>query len=192
MEPPPAPARKLIMWNHMSLDGYFEGPPNGELDWMMWGEEGREHSLAQLRSADALLFGRRTYEGMAEFWSLAKGEVADLMNELPKVVFSRTLRSADWNNSRVVAGDAATEVARLRNIPGKDLYLFGSANLAATLTRARLIDEYRVGVTPVLLGAGNPLFRASPERLSLALLGSRALKNGTLILRYAPVPPGGG
>jgi dihydrofolate reductase len=104
--------RKLIMWNLLTLDGFLEGVGSWTLDWHQygWGDELERFSLEQLRSADMLLFGRVTYEGMAAYWQTAQGEVANFMNSLPKVVFSRTLDRAEWKNTKLVKGDAASEV----------------------------------------------------------------------------------
>lgn len=180
--------RKLILWNLVTLDGLFEGRKPWEIDWHedVWGEELKQFSLEQARSADTLLFGRVTYEGMAAHWPTAKGETADFMNSVPKVVFSRTLEQAGWSNTRLVREHAEEEVARLKQQPGKDILLFGSANLAETLTRNGLIDEYRLGLTPLVLGGGTPLFKPAPERMKMTLLGARPLKSGCVILRYAP------
>lgn len=178
--------RKLIMWNLVTLDGFFEGRKSWDIDWhdTVWGEELERFSIEQSKSIGVLLFGRVTYEGMASFWPKEKGEVADFMNSVPKVVFSKTLERADWNNSRLVKGNAEEEVAKLKRQPGKDLFIFGSANLSATLTRKGLIDEYRLCLAPVVLGGGNPLFKESPERLRLRLIDSRPLKLGGVILYY--------
>lgn len=180
--------RKLITWNLMTLDGYFEGRKSWELDWhgIVWGPELEQLSIIQLKSIGVLLFGRVTYEGMASHWPTQKGEVADLMNSVPKIVFSKTLTNAAWSNTRVVREDAAEEVARLKRQSGKDLYVFGSANLSSTLAREGLIDEYRIVLTPVLLGGGNPLFKPALEQVKLKLLEARPLKSGGVILRYEP------
>src|SRR5207253_6631773 len=140
------------------------------------------------KSIGMLLFGRVTYPGMASFWPKEKGEIADFMNSVPKVVFSRTMEKAEWNNSRLVKGNAEEEVARLKKQSGKDLFIFGSANLLATLTRNGLIDEYRLCLAPVVLGGGNPLFKESPEHLKLKLTEARPLKSGGVILRYERRP----
>ena len=132
-----------------------------------------------------LLFGRKTYEGMLGYWSTATGEVAEFMNSIPKVVFSNTLETAGWSNTRLVKGRAEEEVARLRQEHGKDLFIFGSANLIASLTRLSLIDEYRIGLNPLVLGGGTPMFKPSVERLRLKLLEARPMKSGVVILRYA-------
>ena len=109
------------------------------------------------------------------------------MNNVPKVVFSRTLEKAEWNNTRLVKANAEEEVIKLKQQPGKDLFIFGSANLSATLMQHNLIDEYRLGITPVVLGGGNPLFKPNPDRLRMKLLEVRPFKTGCVILFYKPV-----
>jgi dihydrofolate reductase len=128
---------KLIMWNLMTLDGMFEGPQPWDLDFheYAWSDELERFSHEQGREVDALLFGRRTYGGMAAHWSTARGETAELMNEVPKYVFSRTLERADWANSTLVKEDAGRAVARLKEQPGKNLFVFGSADLSQPPSR---------------------------------------------------------
>jgi dihydrofolate reductase len=180
--------RKVIMWNMVTLDGFFEGAKSWEIDWhdYAWGDELEQFSIEQSKSADMLLFGRVTYEGMAGYWSSAQGEIADFMNNVPKVVFSRTLEKAEWNNTRLVKAQAEEEVTKLKQQPGKDLFIFGSANLCSTLMQKNLIDEYRLGIAPVVLGGGNPLFKPNPERMKMKLLEVRPFKTGCVILRYQP------
>jgi dihydrofolate reductase len=180
--------RRLIMWNLVTLDGFFEGPKSWDLDWheYVWGDELEQLSIEQLKSVGMLLFGRITYQGMADYWSKEKGEIAGFMNSLPKIVFSRTLDKAEWNNTRLVKDQAAEEVAKLKQQPGKDLYVFGSANLSSTLTQHGLFDEYRLALVPVLLGKGNPLFKSSPERIRLKLLEAKPLESGGTILGFQP------
>lgn len=179
---------KLIMWNLMTLDGMFEGPQPWDLDFheYAWGDELQRFALEQEREAEALLFGRRTYEGMAAHWTTAKGETADFMNAVPKYVVSRTLERADWANSTLVKENAGKAVARLKEQLGKDLFLFGSADLSTTLIRHGLFDEYRIGLVPATLGEGNPLFKRGSEPLRLQHLESRPLGDRCLLLRYQP------
>jgi len=179
--------RPLIMWNLVTLDGFFEGAKSWDLAFheTVWGDELERISIDQLRGADCLLFGRTTYEGMAAYWAKATGTVAELMNGIRKVVFSRTLARADWNNTRLVAGPAEEEVSRIKGEPGKDILIFGSANLTDSLSRRGLIDEYRIGLVPVVLGVGNPLFKAgNPMQLHLAQ--TTPLESGCTILRLHP------
>jgi dihydrofolate reductase len=177
---------RLIMWNLMTLDGFVEGP-NRDISWHfdVWGEELEQLSIEQLNAAGGLLFGRVTYELMANHWPSATGEVADFMNAAPKHVFSRTLTTSGWNNTRLYGDDAPGTVARLKRETAKDIFLFGSADLAASLIPHRLIDEFRIAVNPIILGGGTPLFK-HVERTRLKLLDSRALSTGIVILRYAP------
>jgi dihydrofolate reductase len=180
--------RKVVLCDMISLDGCYEGPGEGwrALDWHRADDAWEAYGMELLRAADVLLLGRRTYEGFAEYWSAQTGELAGLLNDIPKVVFSTTLQSADWNNSRLVRENAADEVARMKAEDGKSLLILGSADFAATLTRARLIDEYLLGINPVVLGAGRPLFPPGEERLELDLLGTRTFDSGVVVLSCAP------
>ena len=125
-------------------------------------------------------------EGMAAYWKTAKGEIADFMNSLPKVVFSRTLARAEWANTKLAKGDLVAEIRGLKRQGGRNMFVFGSANLSAALIEHGLFDEYRLGIAPALLGRGSPLFGPSSIRLRLKLLEARPLSNGCLILRYEP------
>jgi len=178
---------RIIMWNLVTLDGFFEGPRSWDLGFhkLVWDEELERFSIEQLKSAGALLFGRITYEGMAAYWTSAQGVDADFMNSLPKFVFSRTLARADWNNATLVKDQADEEVGKLKRQPGKDIYIFGSAELSSTLMRHGLIDEYRLALVPVLLGKGNPLFKPD-QKAEMRLLYAQELKSGCMILRYEP------
>ena len=177
---------KLIMWNLQTLDGFFVGARPWDLDFheAAWGDELQQFSLEQLAEVGTVLYGRATYEGMAAYWSKATGKTAEIMNALPKIVFSRTLKSADWNNTRLVSGDAADEIATLKNGSGKDLFVFGSAKLSDSLLRRGLFDELRICIAPVVLRNGTPLFKAGGARQDMTLQESRALKSGGVILRY--------
>ena len=176
------------MWNLVTLDGFFEGPKSWELDWhdSVWGDELEKYSIEQSKSTGMLLFGRVTYEGMASYWSSEKGEIADFMNTIPKIVFSKTMKKAEWNNTTLVKGNALEEVAKLKRQSGKNMFVFGSANLSSTLLEHDLFDEINLALAPVILGRGNPLFKASPDRLKMKLLEARPLKSGGVILRYEP------
>ena len=179
--------RKLIVWNMVTLDGFFEGTKPWSLEWHEkgWGPELERFSLDQAAEVGTLLFGRKTYEGMAAYWATAKGETAAFMNRIPKVVFSNTLESADWSNTRLVKGRAEDEVARLKDESGKDLFIFGSAKLVDSLIQRRLVDEHRLGLTPIVLGSGNPLFKLGGAKARLRLLEARPLTSGVVLLRYA-------
>ena len=178
--------RKLIMWNLITLDGYFEGAKNWDLTWheRVWGDALERLSLEQLESADMLLFGRVTYEGMAAYWQTAQGKIADYMNSLPKVVCSRTLQTAAWNNTTLVKDNAAEEVARLKQQGSGNIFVFGSANLSKTLINGGLFDEYRLGIAPVIHGNGRLLFSDGLKPHELELLETHSLSTGCVILRY--------
>ncbi len=176
--------RRLIVSNLMSLDGFFEGP-NHSLDWFLFDQDLFQYSVEMLHSVDTILFGRTTFQHMAAYWPFApKDEIADNMNGLPKLVFSRTLGKAEWNNSRLVKGDAAEEVSRLKQQPGKDMVILGSAKLASSLLPTGLIDEYRVILTPVLIGAGTPMFQGIQQRLRFGLKQTRLFDSGVIVLYY--------
>ena len=182
--------RKLFSFNMVTLDGYFEGP-NHEIDWHNVDGEFNEFAIEQTGAVDMLLFGRVTYQLMASYWptpDAIKNDpiVADLMNRLPKIVFSRTLEKVEWNNTRLVKDHVAEEIVKLKQQPGKDLALFGSANLMSTLTQLDLIDEHRIMVNPVILGGGNPLFKRTNDTLSLKLVKTRVFGNGNVLLCYQP------
>lgn len=178
--------RKLIMWNLITLDGYFEGEKSWDLPWheQVWGEELEQYSIMQLRSADMLVFGRVTYEGMAAYWSKAQGEIADYMNSLPKVVCSRTLQTAGWNRTTLVKDDAVAAISKLKRQGDGNMFVFGSANLSKTLMDADLFDEYRIGIAPIIHGRGRLLFAPELKRQQLTLLETRSTSAGCVILRY--------
>lgn len=178
--------RKLIMWNIITLDGYFEGNQNWDLPFhdTIWGPELENISIEQLKSADYLVFGRVTYEGMAAHWTKAEGEIAELMNNIPKLVFSKTLESVKWNNATLIEKNASAEISKLKAQNGKDMYVFGSANLSETLINDNLFDEYRIGIAPVILGSGQPLFRPGVSLKNLSLFSTQQLSTGGVVLTY--------
>lgn len=178
--------RKLIMWNLITLDGYFEGNQNWDLSFheLVWGKELEQLSIEQLHSADYLVFGRKTYEGMADYWTKAKGEIADLMNKIPKLVFSKTLNLVDWNNSTLIKDNASAEIKKLKEQGDRDMYVFGSANLSETFVNDNLFDEYRIGIAPVILGSGRPLFREGISAKNLSLVSTQQLLTGGVVLKY--------
>jgi dihydrofolate reductase len=175
------------MWNIITLDGYFEGNQNWDLSFhnVVWGQELEKLSIDQLHLADYLIFGRVTYEGMAAYWTKAEGEIADLMNRIPKIVFSRTLKFANWNNTTLISDNATDEIEKLKVKDGNDLYVFGSANLSETFINANLFDEYRIGIAPIILGSGRPLFRQGIIPKNLSLVSTQQLLTGGVVLKYA-------
>lgn len=182
------------MWNVITLDGYFEGKQNWDLSFhnLVWGQELEKLSFEQLQSADYLIFGRVTYEGMAAYWTNVKAEreeqvVAKLMNSIPKIVFSKTLKSAEWNNTTIVNENAEEAIMALKKQNGKDMYVFGSANLSETFINANLFDEYRICIAPAILGSGRPLFRQGIGALNLSLMSTQQLLTGGVVLKYSKI-----
>ncbi|MGA2296540.1 MAG: dihydrofolate reductase family protein [FCB group bacterium] len=180
--------RKVIFQNMISLDGYFEGP-NREIDWHNVDEEFNEIARAFLDTVDTLLFGRLTYQIMANYWptELALNDdpiIANKMNNLSKVVFSKTLDKVDWQNSRLVKGNIAEEVARLKQAQGKDMAIFGSSDLALALIPDGLIDEIRIMINPIVLGEGKPIFAGIRNRINLKLIKTETFKSGNVALHY--------
>lgn len=178
--------RKLIAWNVMTLDGYFEGDSPWALDFheTVWGDELEAFSLEQGADMDILIFGRRTYEGMAAHWMEATGAVADFMNAVNKRVASSSLEALDWPNARLIEGDVAEAVRAMKAGTGKNIYVFGSADLLDTLLKASLVDEYRICLAPVVRGSGTPLFKPGWTSGKMDLLEARPVKTGGVILRY--------
>jgi len=185
--------RKVIVFLMTSLDGYIAGP-DGNIDWHVVDDEFNEFAVEQINSVDTIMFGRATYEGMASYWPTPFAiendpVVAGMMNDMPKIVFSHTLSSADWQNTRLISGDAAQEINKLKQQPGKDLIIFGSNKLAASFLDLGLIDEVRIIVAPVVLGEGIALFEGVKNKRSLKLLRSRTFSSGNILSIYQPVQP---
>lgn len=174
----------LLVSNLVSIDGYFEGP-NGELDWHLVDNEFMDYAASLLRSVAGMIYGRKTYEHMAAYWPTAPMDgISERMNALPKLVFSRTLVHAGWNNTRIVATDAASEVRRLKDAGAGDHVIFGSSELVSKLLLDGLIDEYRMIVNPVILGRGKPQLTGVMERIPLRLGKVQNLSSGVVILFY--------
>jgi dihydrofolate reductase len=182
--------RKLVVWNVMTLDGYFEGARPWDLDFhqTVWGDELEAFAEQQLGEVGTLLFGRKTYEGMAGYWANTsdEGQTAPMMNAVPKAVISNTLSEAGWNNTRLLSGRAEDAVRALKAEDGKDVYLFGSAELLDSLLKAKLVDEIRLCIAPVVLGQGSPLFKRSEAQLGLRVKSARPLQTGGLLVFYEP------
>ncbi|EKF17421.1 dihydrofolate reductase family protein [Nitratireductor pacificus] len=185
---------KVIIWNLVTLDGYFEGEKKWDLGFHghAWGDELEALSKAFGESAAVLVFGRVTYEGMKAHWTSAAAseetsEVTGFMNALPKLVASRTITRSDWNNTQVtddIVG--AIRAVKEKAAPGKNVYVFGSADLCASLLEAGIVDEVMLAHVPVLLGKGTPFFKPGGAERTLTLIEARPLRNGTVITRHAP------
>ncbi len=182
--------RKLLMFNLVTLDGYFEGPDR-DISWHNVDSEFNEYAVDMLDSVDTLLFGRVTYELMAGFWptpDAIKNDplVAERMNKLSKIVFSRTLDKVAWQNTRLVGDKIEDEIRKLKQQPGKSMVLLGSGSIVARFSQRGLIDEYRIMVNPVVLGNGTPLFKGINNKFTLKLIKTRAFKSGNVLLYYEP------
>jgi dihydrofolate reductase len=180
--------RNLFLFMVVTLDGFFAGP-DGALDWHNVDEEFDEFAAKQLDEVDTLLFGRETYQGMAEYWTTPAAKesdpsIANKMNGLPKVVFSRTLEKVEWENSRLVRDHVGEEVADLKRREGRALAILGSSNLATSLLEMGLLDELRIMVNPVVLGEGKHLFAGIHDKLRLRLLNTRSFRSGNVLLQY--------
>ncbi len=184
--------RKLVLDHIISLDGYFTSPKN-EIDWFEFSDEEWAWSRDILRRAGAMLYGRVTYEEFRQFWptsipkpSSVDPELIRHLNDLPKIIFSKTLAEAPWGPAQLMRDDPIVALKRLKNEQGRDLVLVGSGTLAASFVRSGLVDEYFIRVRPVILGAGRPLFVDPDARHSLKLLKATAFKSGVVGLHYEP------
>jgi dihydrofolate reductase len=175
-----------VIWDLMTLDGCFEGEAPWSLDFhtLVWGEELEAHSLRQLDEVGTLLFGRRTYEGMAGYWAAETGAIADRMNAVEKVAATRAGTSVAWSNARILQGEIADHIGPLKAEPGKkDIFVFGSADLTASLLALDAVDEVRLCLVPTVLGRGTPLFRPG-ARKDFSLAEARPFRSGGVLLRY--------
>ena len=180
--------RKVVVSNLVSLDGFIAGP-SGEIDWFSVGKDFESYIARDLQSIGVILFGRVTYELLAGYWPTATSDVNDpllieAMNTLPKIVFSRTLASAEWNNAVINRGDPVHETERMKSEGGKDIVIFGSRTIVSALSAAGLVDEYRIFVNPVILGAGRQQFDGVRHRIGLRLKETKVFGNGLVLLTY--------
>ena len=185
---------RVVATEYVSLDGVFEEPGRWSGPW--FDEEAGRFKWAELQAADALLLGRRTYEGFAAAWPgmiEQTGEFGVKMNTMPKYVVSATLEKAEWSGAELVTGDVLAKVRELRAAPGGDLLLAGSAQLLSALRAANLVDLYRLMVYPVVLGSGARLFtEAAAGSTPLTLASTRTIPSGVVVLEYEPAPAGPG
>ncbi|MBO0807076.1 MAG: dihydrofolate reductase [Actinobacteria bacterium] len=184
--------RRVVLQMGVTLDGYVAGP-GGEGDWGLAPEHPEVHAwkIESLRQVGTHIMGRVTYEQMAAHWPNATGDYAAFMNDLPKVVFSKTLPAAGWAGSRVASGDLAAEIAALKGEPGGEIMAHGGAAFVQALSGLGLIDEYRLVILPVALCGGLPLFKDLARPLRLDLTESKSFPGGTIINVYQPVEPAG-
>jgi dihydrofolate reductase len=186
--------RKLIVFNHVSLDGYFTDA-NGDMSFAQNDNPDAEWDsfvAGNASSGGTLVLGRVTYELMVSFWPTPLAAenmpvVAERMNNLPKVVFSRTLDKVSWNNTKLVKGDMTGEIRRMKKEAGEDMVIFGSGSIVLQLAEEGLIDEYQIVVDPVVLGKGRTMFEGIKEKLTLKLKSTRTFGNGNVLLCYEPM-----
>lgn len=184
---------RIVVTEFVSLDGVMEAPGGGEnFEHAGWtfaiprGEEGDKFKLDEAMEAEALLLGRVTYEGFAAAWPSMQGDFADKFNGMPKYVVSSTLSNPEWNNSTVLSGDLVEEVSKLKQQPGGDIVIHGSAQLVQGLLEHDLIDELRLMLFPVVLGSGKQLFGHTTAKKSMHLSDSKTVGEGVSILIYTP------
>ena len=186
--------RRLIVFNNVSLDGYFVDA-NGSMRWAHRAQPDAEWNAFVAGNASGggvLMFGRVTYELMASYWPTPlalKNDpiVAEGMNNLQKVVFSRTLDKVSWKNTTLMRGDLVTEVRKMKAEPGEGMAILGSGTIVSQLAQAGLIDEYQMALIPVVLGKGRTMFDGINEKLALKLTKTRTFANGTVVLWYEPL-----
>jgi dihydrofolate reductase len=182
---------RLTVFNQVSLDGFI-ADARGDMSWAHRQDPEWKAFTAQNSKNDSrLIFGRITYEMMAGFWPTPEAmrsipDVAERMNGLPKVVFSRTLTQAGWNNTRLLKGDLAAEVLNMKNASGPDLVIMGSGSIVSQLAREGLVDRFLIVVNPVVLGKGKSMFEDVSERLNMRLTDTRTFRNGNILLSYEP------
>jgi dihydrofolate reductase len=181
---------RIVITEFVSLDGVVEDPGGSEnfrhggWSFEIDSGEGMQFKLDEAMSSEALLLGRVTYEGFAEAWPSREGEFADKFNSMPKFVISSTLEDAAWNNSTILKGDVAEEVAKLKQEQDGDIVVHGSVRLVQTLVERDLVDELRLMVFPVVLGSGKRLFGETSDKKRLRLVDSKVVGDGVLILIY--------
>ena len=184
--------RRIIVFNHVTLDGYFVDM-NGDMSWAHKQDAEWNAFVADNAKGDAtLLFGRITYELMASWWPTPAAiesmpVVAEQMNSLQKVVFSRTLDKASWNNTRLAKGDLTAEIRKMKQEPGTDMVIMGSGTIVSQLAQEGLIDEYEIALNPIVLGKGRTMFEGVKEKQNLKLTKTRAFANGNVFLCYEPM-----
>ena len=181
--------RKLVVFNQVTLDGYFSDK-SGDMSWAHKHDaEWKDFVAGNAMGGGQLLFGRITYELMASYWPTPYAInndpiVAERMNNRPKVVFSRTLDKASWNNTKLVKGDLGAEVRKMKQEPGQDMVILGSGTIVSQLAQEGLIDVFQIVVNPIVVGKGRTMFEGVKDKLSLKLTRTRSFQNGSVLLSY--------
>jgi dihydrofolate reductase len=184
--------RKVIVSEMVTLDGFFAGP-NGEIDWHIVDEEFNQYAIDLLNTVDTILFGRVTYQLFESYWpgaaknpSTSKSdlEIAHKINNMNKIVFSKTMDKVDWKNTRLVKEVIPEEIAKMKQQSGKNMVIYGSGSIVSTFAQLGLIDEYRLIVNPVVFGNGKTLFKGINDKLNLKFLRTKAFRSGNVLLYY--------
>ena len=183
---------KLIVYNFISVNGYFKGP-NEDISWAK-ADSGEERTFAaeQFKTNNILIFGRVTYELMSSYWPTEQArkdtpKIAEGMNKAEKIVFSTKMDKADWNNTRLIKGDLGNEIRKLKELPGRDLTVLGSGSIVSQLMHLRLIDELQLMVHPVLIGGGTSILNDIMGKIDLRLIKTKKFKSGSVAHYYEPV-----
>lgn len=190
--------RKLIVSMNVTLDGFMAGP-DCELDWHFsyWNDEMADYAARELSKADSILLGRVTYCAMAKYWPARSRDFycprqdiafADMMNNYQKIVFSKTLRTAEWNNSAIIRDDIGNAVARLKRAPGKSMMTYGSGQMVTSLMARDLVDDFQLWIHPVTIGKGKRFFRSAKNTHRLSLLQTKTFTSGVILLHYTHSP----
>ena len=177
----------------ISLDGHYEGPRH-DISWHKVYDDFKAYPIDLALKIDTLIFGRLTYELMASYWPRADAMaddpvVTERINNLPKIVISHTLEKADWQHTEIISDKVAETLSRLKSEPGKSIAIFGSSQLSRTLIPSGLIDEYRIVISPVVLGQGSRLFAGLKNALNLQLQDTRSFKSGNVMFTYQAIQP---
>jgi dihydrofolate reductase len=179
--------RKLIVFNMVSVDGFFVDS-EGDMRWAHKNDaEWNAFTSGNASGSGVLVFGRITYELMASYWPTPMALQNSPVNEMPKIVFSRTLDKVSWSNTKLIKGNLAAEVRKLKQESGPDMVILGSGSIVSQLTQENLIDEYQLALSPIVLGKGRTLFEGVQEKMNLKRTNSRSFGNGTVFVCYQPV-----
>jgi len=183
--------RKLSAFIFTSLNGFFEAS-KGDISWHKHGEEENSYAVESLKAGNTLLFGSKTYQMMASYWPTPiaiKNDpiVANGINKADKIVFSRTLKKAGWNNTRIIKANIVEEVRKLKITSGSDMTLMGSGSILTRFAEQGLIDEYQIMLDPVVIGKGTTIFKDIKHKLDLKLITTRTFRSGVVLLSYGPL-----
>jgi dihydrofolate reductase len=185
--------RKLVLFIGSSLDGYAQGPNIWDIEWIPYDDESIEYSDGVVSTVGSPVYGRVTYEGMKGYWptvfdnpSSTEHDIkhATWLENVTKIVISNSMEKTDWNNTILINDNVVEEIKKLKQMPGKDLVIFGSPSLSHYLMEHHLIDEFRISLVPIVLGGGIPLFKGMKDRMKLNLLETRTFKSGVVALHY--------